>query len=295
MASHPNLSSLRAFEAAARHASFARAAEELGLSAAAISAQIRKLETEMGVTLFHRGHRAVSLTEQGEAYAHRVIDAFAMLDPTDTLATSVEPRVTIELDAEFCRQWLLPRLTPEVLNDMGVHLNLRTHTGTPRSLPSETDIALLWGAMDFQGYKRSTFLRPKVFAVASPTLNASSLTEAAHHRLLHERDDTWWRALFDAASIPYPNRARHLTFHRCDLPIEAAAQGLGAAVGDDISAERYLAERRLIRLPGPILESRDYHMLVKRGHATGPMPRLVAWLKSEARAFETQVQKLLPG
>ncbi|MGJ8586325.1 MAG: LysR family transcriptional regulator [Marinosulfonomonas sp.] len=125
MADHPNLSGLRAFEAAARHGSFARAAEELGLSPAAISAQIRKLEAEMGVALFHRGHRAVALTEQGEAYARRVIDAFALLAPSGSLAAFREPRVTVELDAEFCRQWLLPRLTPDVLDELAVHLNLR--------------------------------------------------------------------------------------------------------------------------------------------------------------------------
>lgn len=75
------------------------------------------------------------------------------------------------------------------------------------------------------------------------------------------------------------------------MRIEAAARGLGIAVGDDISAERHLADRRLVRVPGPILESRDYYLLVKRGRATGPMPKLVSWLKEQARVFEEHRQE----
>ena len=290
MSEPPNLSSLRAFEAAARHSSFSSAAEELGLSPAAISAQVRKLETELGIALFHRGHRAVSLTEEGERYGRQVTAGFALLKPAGVLPASSEPRVTIELDAEFCRQWLLPRVTPEVLDKLGAHLNLRTHTDTPRGLPADTDIAILWGAMDYNGYKRTTYLRPDLFAVAAPELGISCLSCAIGQRLLHERDDTWWRTLLKHANLPFPDDAKHLTFSRCDLPIEAAAQGLGIAVGDDVSAERYLADGRLIRIPGPLLESRNYHLVVRRGRSTGPMPKVVAWLRDEARRFSEAQQ-----
>lgn len=291
MSEAPNLSSLRAFEAAARHSSFSKAAKELRLSPAAISAQVRKLEAELGIVLFHRGHRAVSLTEEGDRYGRQVTEGFALLKPARALPVSSEPRVTIELDAEFCRQWLLPRLTPEVLDTFGAHLNLRTHTDTPRGLPADTDIAILWGAMDYNGYKRSTYLRPELFAVAVPEMGITNLSKACGHRLLHERDDTWWRALLESAKLPFPDDAKHLTFSRCDLPIEAAAQGLGIAVGDDVSAERYLADGRLVRIPGPLLESRNYHLVVRRGRSTGPMPKVVAWLRDEARWFAEAQQR----
>lgn len=291
MSDHPNLSGLRAFEAAARHSSFSQAAEELGVSPAAISAQVRKLEAELGIVLFHRGHRAVALTEEGERYGRRVSEGFALLAPPGVIRASSEPRVSIDLDAEFCRQWFLPRLTPAILDALGVHLNLRTHSDTPRSLPADTDIAITWGALEFNGYKRSTFLRPDLFAVAAPELSVSTLDETVKHRLLHERDDTWWRTLYELAGIEFPDSAKHLTFSRCDMPIEAAARGLGIAVGDDVSAERFLKDGRLERIPGPMLESRNYHLLVRRGRSTAPTSRVVTWLRSEAKLFTSEQQK----
>lgn len=291
MPDHPSLSGLRAFEAAARHGSFSRAAEELGISASAVSAQVRKLEAELGIQLFHRGHRAVALTTEGERYGQRVSEGFALLARPGTARTSSEPRVTIELDGEFCCQWLIPRLTRPVLDDLGVHLNLRTHSETPRGLPAGTDIAITWGAIDFNGYRRRTFLRPSLFAVAAPELGITSLEETRMHRLLHERDDTWWRKLYEMAEIDFPETARHLTFSRCDMPIEAAARSLGVAVGDDVSAERFLQNGRLVAIPGPTLESRNYHLLLRRARSTGPASKVVSWLNEEAMQFTSRQQQ----
>jgi LysR family glycine cleavage system transcriptional activator len=104
-------------------------------------------------------------------------------------------------------------------------------------------------------------------------------------RLLHDRDETWWRAVFEAAKRDYPGRADALTFDRCDLPIEAARAGLGVAVGDDVIAEGYLRSGALVRIAGPVLESRDYYLLRRKARLSAHAKRLADWLIEKATAF----------
>jgi len=148
-----------------------------------------------------------------------------------------------------------------------------------------------YGRNGFPGLQAPSALKAKGLRCRIAEPEHDSLAEASDHRLPHDRDDVWWRRLLNAASLPYPDSARHLAFHRCGLPIEAAAQGPGVAVGDNISAETHLADGRLLRVPGPVLEGRDDYLLVKRSQAADPLPRAVAWLKSEAQAFEERGQE----
>jgi LysR family glycine cleavage system transcriptional activator len=279
----PNLHALRAFEAAARHESFQKAAEELGLTPSAISRHVRTLEAELGHPLFERLHRAVVLTADGGRYAARLTAAFGEMAVRPS--GQLRQRIILDVDAELLRLWLLPRLTPEALDALDLDAVLRARADRPRMLPADTDLALVWGALDYDGFKSRPLLRPRVFAVAAPSLGLRSLPDVARARLLHDRDEQWWRAMHEAASLPYPSSAPTLTFDRCDMPIEAARAGLGVAVGDDVIAGADLRSGALMRLDGPVLESRSYQLLVRRSRRTAAAGRLVDWITAEAEAF----------
>lgn len=275
----PNLSALRAFDAAARHESFTKAADELGLTQAAISRHIRHLEAELGFALFVREHRAVSLTQAGADYAVRVIEGFARL--AEAPQRPQRTRVTLDIDAELLRFWLLPRLTQTLIDDFDVSLELRARADRPRLLPGETDIAITWGALDYPGFKRQPFLQPNVIAVASPSCTARSVADLGETILLHDQSDQWWRRMFAAAKLPYPEKNTALGFSRCDFPVDAAVQGLGAAVSDDVIAARYLETGKLKRLEGPTLTSQDYFLMTRRNGLPKEARPFMEWLKAQ--------------
>ena len=275
----PSLSALRAFDAAARHESFTLAAAELGLTQAAISRHIRQLETELGFPLFDRGHRAVTLTEAGADYAGHVIEGFARLAQTPRAAR--QPKVVLDIDAELLRFWLLPRLTPELIHDFNVCLEYRARAERPRLLPSDTDIAITWGALDYAGFKRRPFLQPNIIPVAGVSCPAQTVADLGDTLLLHDQSDHWWRKMFVAADMPYADENTALSFSRCDFPVDAAAQGLGAAVSDDVIAAHYLEIGKLKRLDGPTLKSQDYFLMVRNGGPSQAARAFVSWLEDQ--------------
>ena len=103
----PNLNAVKAFDAAARHQSFTRAAEELSVTHAAISRQVRALEQELGTALFERRHRQVALTVDGRRYAEIVADALLLLGlgPNDQVAQHAAERVVLEVDSDLATLW----------------------------------------------------------------------------------------------------------------------------------------------------------------------------------------------
>ena len=244
---------------------------------------MRTLEADLGYPLFERLNRAVAPTEDGACYAARVTAAFEGLIVRP--ATRSRARVVIDVDADLLRLWLLPRLTPDVLGALDIDAIFRARADRPRILPADTDVAIVWGTLDYEGFAARTLLRPQVFAVAAPSLGLGTLADVARARLLHDRDAGWWRALHEAAGLPYLEDAASLTFDRCDLPIEAARLGLGVAVGDDVIAEAYLRAGLLVRLDGASLETRAYHLLIRRRRRSGAAKRLAEWIAAEAETF----------
>ena len=280
----PNLTSLRAFEAAARLGSFAEAAAELGLTPPAVSRAVRRLEDDLGSTLFHRAHRAVSLTEAGAQYAQRTTEAFRHLASGAVGGTQDTPTLNLDVEATFLRQWLLPRLRSEAFKGLDVTLNIRTHEDPPRVIPADSDLAIVWGFANYNGFKRTRLVSPKTIVAAAPDLQVKEMAEVAHHDLIHEANDHWWRLVYDEAGLSYPEQARSLTLTRCDIPIEAARLGLGVCVADDVIAEQELKSGALVPVAGPRLDSQDYFLMSRK---TPPVPARMfsSWVINEAQRF----------
>ncbi len=287
----PNLNAIRAFDAAARHGSFARAADELGVSHAAVSRHVRNLEAELGVELFERHARHIVLTGEGSLFARTAADSLSGLELGTGRLRRGGGRGTVVLDVEsdLATRWLLPLLTEEALDALDVNLDVRVRPDPPRSVLGDADLALTWGAVSCTGFKATPFLDFDPFLVAAPSLLAAGPEPEdpgffTAHRLIHERGIYWWRRYFDAMGLSFDDAAGHLFFNRSHLCIDAAARGLGLAVGDEGMCRDHLASGALIRLPGPELPSRDhYYLLVPDTAAlSGPVRKVLHWLRASA-------------
>lgn len=287
----PNLASVRVFEAASRLESFVEAASELGVTPAAVSRSIRRLEEELGHALFHRAHRSVSLTDAGMRYAQKTAEAFRHLCVESVEGATDRPKLTLDVEATFLRQWLLPRLKTASFSDLEIALNIRTHDDPLRMIPASADIAVVWGFANYSGYKRTRLVSPKTILVAAPELGVTALTDVAEHGLIHEANDHWWRLVYEEAGLGYPEHAKTLTVTRCDIPIEAARLGLGVSVADDVIAEGDLRSGMLLPVSGPRLDSQDYFLMSRKTPAV-PAIHFASWLIAQAQEF-SEWQKTL--
>lgn len=285
----PNLTALRAFEAAARLGSFKAAASELHVTPAAVSRSVSRLEEELGLTLFDRMHRAVSLTEAGARYAQRVSEGLRHLAKQQTGRTEERRTLVLTVEATFLRQWVLPRLRTTSFEKLGIALTIHHHHDPPRAIPSHADLAIVWGYANYAGFKRTRLVSPKTVLVVAPELGVTDLAHVAGAGLIHETNDDWWRLIYAEAGLDYPEAAPELTLSRCDLPIEAARLGLGAAVGDDVIAEQELRSGALVPVAGPHLDTQNYYLLT-RANPTAPCKALSNWLLDQASSFASWQQ-----
>lgn len=251
----PSLTALRTFEAAARHAHFGRAAQELCVTDSAVSHQIRQLEEQLGVTLFEREGRQVRPSAPARRLLHNLQQAFELiLDACDELRDpGSQAQLRVAVTTELAQKWLVGRLADFAERHPQITLHLHEQPLEAQLPGAEMDLAIIYGTgpEDASGY----FVRPlptlQFFPVCSPGLfNQSPLKhprDLARHCLLHDDQDgkTWnaWLATHAADLRP----ARHLYLGHAGLTMEAAARGQGVAIGDNLTSAEDLASGRLVR------------------------------------------------
>jgi LysR family glycine cleavage system transcriptional activator len=286
----PNLNAVKAFDAAARHQSFTLAAEELCVTQAAVSRHIRLLERDLGIELFERQHRRVVLTTVGRRYAKVVENALMSLAlDTGSLLGAARQTVVIDVDSDLAELWLRPQLTQEVLDGLPSMLDLRAHPEPRRSIPPDVDIALTWGKVDAPGFSCEPYLDYTAFPVCAPALARAtpeirSPADMLNHCLIHDRGFDWWGETLKRIGQQRLEGRGDIVFHRTYLCMHAAEQGLGVAIGDDVSSAGALRAGRLVRPCGPDVPGRiGYHLLVPD---VDPLPErvgeVVAWLRGLA-------------
>lgn len=273
----PSLSALPAFEAAARLHSFTRAAQELNVTQAAISSQVRTLEDNLGVKLFTREHRKVTLTDAGQQFQHAVSVALGLVN---TSAEKLRKQAggtkqTIAADMSMAYLWLLPRFSgfSEQFPDIPVNI-LATVNEADYQKPN-VDLALLYGNGDWPGYEATLLFPEAIFPVCSPAFleqhpDIKTTGNFLQKQLLNLRIERWdwvdWHQWLVAKDIPIPNDIRIMGFNSLPLLIKAACQGQGVGLGWETLVNRYLEEGTLLRLPGePLITGRGYYVLKRKG------------------------------
>jgi LysR family glycine cleavage system transcriptional activator len=290
----PNLSALRAFEAAARHQSFARAAAELFVTHSAISHQIRGLENELGVSLFARVGRRVVLTELGRDYAKQINSAFVHIaQATQELSKDVrERRLVLTTIPSFAARWLAPRIGRFMIAHPELDVELRSSTDIVDLDQSEVDVAIRFGAGPYPGLHVEHLMPETFFAVCGPSFN-NGLRPATPAELLSfpvlRSDYEPWRLWLDAAGLrDAPEPARGPIYEDSSLLIEAAIDGQGIAMVRYSLAAEPLAAGRLVRLFAHIVAPSpwNYFLVSSKSKVQRPAVRAFRdWVVAEAQAF----------
>jgi len=252
----PSLNGLRAFEAAARHLSFTRAASELNVTQTAISHQIRRLEEELGIRLFIRKNRALALTTKARDYLPGVRAAFNDLRlATDQLLRKGEDNVlTVSTLASLAVKWLLPRLSTFQKAHPKIDVRITTSTNLVEFRSGDVDAAIRYGRGHWQGLRADWLMADELFPVCSPALLTSrrplrTPEDLRDHVLLHTgaSDSDDWRLWLTAAGLPTEiSKQPGITFDLSLMTVQAAVDGIGVAMGRTSYVQDDIAKGRLV-------------------------------------------------
>lgn len=287
----PPLRSLRAFESAARHLSFARAAEELHVTPAAISQQIKLLEEHLGVALFRRA-AGVTLTEPAEAALPLLSDAFDRMErAVERLRVGREHGpLVVSAPPSFAARWLIPRLERFQALHPEVDLRLAASTRLVDFDTEDVDLAIRYGAGRYGALHVERLKAEAVVAVAHPRLAASLRTPAdlLAATLLHNEGMNWdptypdWPGWLKNAGINLDQPLRLRPFGDANLLIQAAMSGLGAALVWETLVGEELADGRLVALfpAQPLVNA--YHLVCPANRLSSPKVAVFRhWILSE--------------
>lgn len=304
----PSTAALAAFEAAARHGSFTRAADELAVTQSAICRQIATLESFTGVKLFRRSKRGVLLTDAGAQYSRSVrarlddverdtLDLMARGGAGGTLELAVVPT--------FASRWLLPRLPDFARRHPGITLNLHSRIRPFLFEGSELDAALHAGQSPWPGTDQVALMREALVAVAAPALLGTGRkrlkpADVARLPLLQMATRPQdWRQWFDAQGVDAPGALAGPRMDLFSMITEAAIRGLGAALVPRLLIEDELRSGQLAVLVDTAHDSgRVYSLIFPEAKAELPaLLALKAWLLEQAAPYsrtDTTRRKALP-
>jgi DNA-binding transcriptional LysR family regulator len=297
-ASFPSLDLLQGFEAAARHLSFTKAGEELFLTQSAVSRQIKELEDQLGVPLFHRRHRALVLTEAGQQfYAATAQVLTTMRTATSRLrAQSGRRTLSVTTTNSFAALWLIPRLAGFTRTHPDVEVKITAETRVQDLERDGLDIAIRHGPASLAGPNAVRLFGERVFPVCSPKLlKKLPLQEPAdlrNHCLLQYSDPEgrhpWlnWKTWLEVAGIADMRPASTLSFSGYDQIIPAAVAGHGVALGRSPLLKDLLAAKELVApFKSTADPARAYFAIVSKMAAGRPeVAGFVEWLKEAAKS-----------
>jgi LysR family transcriptional regulator, glycine cleavage system transcriptional activator len=278
------------FAIAARHQNFAHAAEELGQTASLVSHHVRGLEATLGVKLFQRHARGVTLTPEGRSLAD---SATAALADIDVVATALRKgrrgptpvRIATLHSLTYC--WLLPRLPRFVASHPRVKLSFETATAIARFDDTGPDLAIRYGGGHWPGLSSTYLMDEYLFPVASPLFpGIDAVAEPAHIPKLPLIADSLfegWREWFRAAGTPGVRFTEMHSFTDSTDAVQAAICGLGVMLARSRIVGPYLAGGDLVRLPGPMVKARFAYYAVYRSHRRLPAAAadFLEWLSHE--------------
>lgn len=303
----PSLNAIRAFEAAARHLSFTKAAEELFVTQAAISHQVKSLEIELGQPLFRRYNRRLALTEAGQIYLPPLREALdSMAEATRRLQrTDSSGSLRVSVLASFAAKWLLPRLMDFRRLHPEIDVLVQATDKAVDFSRSQIDVAIRYGFGNYPGHDVAYLMGDDVFPVCSPALYEGDpplrrVEDLARHTLLHDTTalmDTsmTWSTWLKDVGVKGIDASRGPGFSDSSMLLQAAIDSQGVALGRRAIAGIDLESGRLIIPFGPRLPSDlKYYLLAPEGAFKREKIRVFHdWMleqTAEARAQEAGAQ-----
>ena len=298
----PPLNSLRAFEAAARHQSLSRAAQELAVTHGAISRQVSKLEEFLSAKLFERKHQQVILTKKGAAYAAQLQVLFDQIHEATVRnfeAHSDRGVLRIAVLPTFAMRLLVPRLVRFKQKFPDLKLQVETYSSIrPNDPDIEADIAVWLGNGEWPNVEFERLFDEELVPVGSPALLATQqvrVPDDIRHFLLlhaHRRPDDW-KMWLQAAGATQVDAQSGLRLEYSGLVYQGAVDGLGLAMAQTLLIQEDVAQGRLVPLFDKRLRTgRGYYIVYFQGNAREPkVVNFANWLKGEVSALQARPLK----
>jgi LysR family transcriptional regulator, glycine cleavage system transcriptional activator len=289
----PPLKSLRAFEAAARHLSFTRAADELFVTQAAVSHQIKSLEEFLGVTLFIRRNRALLLTDEGQSYWPKIRDIFEILSSaTEQLkAQRASGSLTVSVVPTFATVWLVPRLSHFSELHPEIEVRLKASDESVDFVREDIDVAIYYDTGDYPGLHSSTLLNERLTPLCSPQFLEGSKqlispNDLQNHTLLHDGNTNDWRRWLKFAGVKGVNLNSGPVFSHTAMVQQAAIYGQGIAMGHSVLSKADVLAGRLVQ-PFELMMESDFSYDIVCPLESAQRPKIKAfteWLLETVRS-----------
>lgn len=302
----PSLTALRAFEAAARHLSFTKAAAELHVTPAAISNQVKALEQHYGLALFRRLTRALVLTEAGQKALPPLRHGF------DKLAEAAEGledlnkggMVTVCAMPFFAAKWLVPRLDHFYQAHPGIDVRIIASMRFSDLERDDVDIGVRMGAGDFPGLNAVKLMDDQAFAVCSPRLldgpnPLQAPEDLRQHVLIHADFGDWpdWTMWLATAGVDGIDATHGPRFNQLGLAVQAAVEGHGVALASNVLVIDDLEAGRLVK-PFDLAMEVNFAYYAVCLESTVEQPRIAAfrdWIMEEAASSTSAVHRSSRG
>lgn len=264
----PPLNALKAFESAARYLSFTKAAEELFVTQAAISHQIKLLEDFLGIALFKRKNRALELTELGKAYfvdVSKILNRLA--EATDKLLEQKNDKhLTISVPQTFGIQWLVPHLSEFNQLHPEIEVRLKGVDHDEGALEKEIDIAIYYGQGNWENLQVDKLVDANLLVLASPKLlvqnPVNSPQDLKNHTLIHTHTRDNWQSMADFLQLESINIQQGPLFSHTFMALQAAIHGQGLVLANRILAQQEIDNGNLaIALPMQLHDPKSFYVV----------------------------------
>ena len=291
----PSLKAIKTFQIAAKHSSFAVAADELCITPSAVSHQIKTLETQLGLPLFSRGARALALTDAGARYLEQRDDLFMRLDAvTEQLrARFGRSSVRLHVPAYFASEMLLPRLSEFAKLHDGIDLRIDTSGSHGRSHLAEADISVVVGTGPWNGLVAHPLFAQTMVPACSPELLAEKPVLRyedlnAHTLLVHEARREDWDRWATAVGMKELRPAQIVRIDSMSAATRAAEKKIGIALLPTELSRRKFTQGRLVRVfDDELVTQENYTLLVRtEDENRDDIRALCAWLVEACRTRE---------
>ena len=289
----PPLETFRFFEAAARHLNFTRAAEEMHVTHGAVSQRIKRLEEDLGMSLFRRSGRHMLLTDEGHLLLERVQTAISEIaNGVEAIRSGNAVRtLTISVVPGFAAYWLLPRLAGFIDRHPDIEVNVRPSFSLVDFNRDGVDMAVRFGSGTWAGLKTIKMYDEELVPVCSPSFRGGKLprepAELLKVPLLHDERQPWslW---FKAVGVDYRGAGRGQRYSEQTLLLAAAIGGLGVALARASFVKPDLELGRLVQLfPQRVRAKSSCYIVYPRASETVEKVRIFErWLLEEVRSGE---------
>jgi LysR family glycine cleavage system transcriptional activator len=283
----PPLNAVRAFDAAARLGSYVEASKALHVTQPAIGRHVKLLEEWLGIQLFERTSRGVTLTVAGEKYHRKIAAALQLMIEAGKEARpkDAERWLRIMVVPGFAKRWLMPRIEGMRHLRPGLKFAIEPNSTFTDVDGKTADLGIVYGVDGQYAHSRESLIRPRVFPICTPDYLASvspieSPGDLVKHNLIHVDDGEWWNLWFAAHELDVHLNSDMLYVNN-DHALSVAESGQGIALANEVLVREELKSGALVRVLEAEVKLESYRVLTPFAELSEDVSWFIQWLKIE--------------